>query len=67
MISGDSERTWSAARAPLWDELQALVDRAGRNQRRLGADRLRGGAPPIARVLLGQGQAWFRYEECPPG
>jgi uncharacterized membrane protein SpoIIM required for sporulation len=61
MISGDSERSWSAARAPLWDELQALVDRAGRNQRRLGADdvallvrRYQQAAADLARLRAGQ-------------
>jgi uncharacterized membrane protein SpoIIM required for sporulation len=61
MISGDSERTWSAARAPLWDELQALVDRAGRDQRRLGADdvallvrRYQQAAADLARLRAGQ-------------
>ena len=38
MISADSEATWSAARAPLWDELAGLVARAGRDQRALSAD-----------------------------
>jgi uncharacterized membrane protein SpoIIM required for sporulation len=61
MISGDSERTWSASRAPLWDELQALVDRAGRNQRSLGADdvallvrRYQQAAADLARLQSGQ-------------
>src|SRR2546423_808189 len=38
MISADPEQTWSAARAPLWDELAGLVARAGRNPRDLSAD-----------------------------
>ena len=38
MISADPEQTWSAARAPQWDELAGLVARAGRNQRELSAD-----------------------------
>jgi uncharacterized membrane protein SpoIIM required for sporulation len=38
MISADPERIWSAARAPLWDELAGLVARATRNQRSLSAD-----------------------------
>src|SRR5207248_2107053 len=38
MISADPEQTWSAARAPLWDELAALVGRAGRDQRALQVD-----------------------------
>jgi uncharacterized membrane protein SpoIIM required for sporulation len=37
MISADSEHAWSAARAPLWDELAELVERAGHDQRRLAA------------------------------
>jgi len=38
MISADPAQTWSAARAPQWDELAGLVARAGRNQRDLSAD-----------------------------
>jgi uncharacterized membrane protein SpoIIM required for sporulation len=37
MISADPGQTWSAARAPLWDELAGLVTRAARNQRSLSA------------------------------
>ena len=61
MISADSERTWSADRAPLWDELAALVDRAGRDQRRLAADevdllarRYQQAAADLARLRVAQ-------------
>jgi uncharacterized membrane protein SpoIIM required for sporulation len=61
MISADSERSWSAARASLWDELAELVDRAGRDQRRLGADevsllarRYQQTAADLARLRAGQ-------------
>ncbi len=61
MISADSERTWSADRAPLWDELDALVARAGRDQRRLDADavdllalRYQQAAADLARLRVAQ-------------
>jgi uncharacterized membrane protein SpoIIM required for sporulation len=61
MISADSERTWSADRAPLWDELDALVARAGRDQRRLDADaidllalRYQHAAADLARLRVAQ-------------
>ncbi|HEY3765434.1 MAG TPA: stage II sporulation protein M [Gaiellales bacterium] len=61
MISADPERTWSAARAPLWDELSDLVDRAGKDQRRLGADevallarRYQQAAADLARLRVSQ-------------
>ena len=38
MVPGDPERTWLAERAPLWDELSALADRAAADQRRMSAD-----------------------------
>jgi len=38
MISAHPDQTWSAERAPQWDELAGLVARAGRNQRELSAD-----------------------------
>jgi uncharacterized membrane protein SpoIIM required for sporulation len=61
MISADSERIWSADRAPLWDELAALVERAGRDQRRLDADavdllarRYQQAAADLARLRVAQ-------------
>jgi uncharacterized membrane protein SpoIIM required for sporulation len=61
MISADSERSWSAERAPLWDELAGLVDRAGRDQRRLSADevallarRYQQAAADLGRLRAGQ-------------